>query len=149
MEPAFRIATYKDIETLLMFMRAFYAIDDCPFGEAAARGAVREFIGDPALGRLWLIELGTEPVGYLVLTLGYSLEYHGRDAFIDEFFIAPSYRHQGIGSRAMQMLEAACRELGVHALHLEVERQNLAAQGLYCRFGFENHDRYLMSKRLE
>jgi len=144
-----RIANEADLETLIDFMRQFYAIDAYPFDEAAARGALSEFLGNPALGRIWLMELYDVPVGYMALTLGYSLEYHGRDAFIDEFFIAAPYRRQGIGKQAMQFLEAACRELGVHALHLEVERQNLAAQELYRQAGFEDHDRYLLTKWLE
>src|SRR5689334_11790421 len=126
MDPTFRLAGAADLETLIGFMRQFYAIDDYPFDEQAARRALREFLAEPLFGRVWLIEVDAVPVGYLVLTLGYSLEFHGRDAFIDELFVEPSYRHQGIGKRAMQFVETACRALGVHALHLEVERHNTA-----------------------
>jgi ribosomal protein S18 acetylase RimI-like enzyme len=148
MDPTFRLAGEADLETLIGFMRQFYAIDDYPFDEQAAGGALREFLNEPLFGLAWLVEVDTVPVGYVVLTLGYSLEFHGRDAFIDELFIAPSYRHQGIGKRAMQFVETACRELGVHALHLEVERHNVAAQQLYRQSGFEDHDRLLLSKWL-
>ncbi len=40
----------------------------------------------------------------------------------------------------------ACRELGVRALHLEVERENVEAQALYRRIGYKDHDRYLLTK---
>jgi len=33
---------------------------------------------------------GPEPIGYMILTLGYSLEYRGRDAFVDELFVVES-----------------------------------------------------------
>jgi len=88
-------------------------------------------------------------VGYLVITFGYSLEYHGQDAFIDELFIEANYRHQGIGTKAMEFALEACRELGIHALYLEVERANIAGQALYRKFGFEDSDRYLLTRRLE
>ena len=39
-------------------------------------------------------------------------------------------------------------ESGRQALHLEVERTNAAGQTLYRKFGFEDHDRYLMSRRI-
>ncbi|HEU5198860.1 MAG TPA: GNAT family N-acetyltransferase [Ktedonobacterales bacterium] len=148
MDPTFRLAGEADLETIIPFMREFYAIDSYPFDEQAARRALDEFLAEPLFGRVWLIEVGAVPVGYVVLTLGYSLEFHGRDAFIDELFVAPSSRHQGIGKRAMQFVETACRELGVHALHLEVERHNTAAQQLYRQSGFEDHDRFLLSKWL-
>ncbi|HEX2680374.1 MAG TPA: hypothetical protein VHQ03_03690 [Candidatus Dormibacteraeota bacterium] len=38
--------------------------------------------------------------------------------------------------------------MGVHALHLEVTHANTGAQQLYRKFGFEDHDRYLMTKRI-
>src|SRR2546426_9801736 len=84
-----------------------------------------------------------------LLTLGYSLEYRGRDAFVDELFVDENRRRQGIGRKAMQFLERACRDLEVRALHLEVERPNVGAQVLYRKFGFVDHDRYLMTKHIE
>ncbi len=49
----------------------------------------------------------------------------------------------------MQIAEAYCREHGVKALHLEVERHRQSAYELYRRAGFEDHDRYLMTKLLD
>ena len=49
-------------------------------------------------------------------------------------------------SRQLNFVTAACRALGINALHLEVDRANTAAQGLYRKFGFADHDRILMSK---
>jgi hypothetical protein len=39
-------------------------------------------------------------VGCVVLTLGYSLELLGRDAFIDEFYLREVYRGRGWGRQA-------------------------------------------------
>lgn len=149
MNIAFRAASNEDIDTLVNFMRQFYAIDNYPFDESIARNALRDMIGNPTLGRIWLIDYGNEAIGYIVITFGYSLEYHGRDAILDEFFIKDAYRHQGFGMRAMQFVVEECRANGIDALHLEVERTNLAGQALYRKFGFEDHDRYLMTRRIE
>ena len=93
-----------------------------------------------------MIEADGGPVGYVVLTLGFSLEFHGRDAFVDEIYIRAQYRGRGIGGKALAFAEGACRSLGVRALHLEVERKNTAAQAVYRKVGFKDHDRYLMTK---
>jgi ribosomal protein S18 acetylase RimI-like enzyme len=37
----------------------------------------------------------------------------------------------------------------IQALHLEVEHDNHAAQALYRRLGFTDHNRYLMTKCVE
>jgi GNAT superfamily N-acetyltransferase len=149
MEPQFRVASDTDINTILTFMCQFYAIDQYPFDEQIAYVALTDMMRDSSLGRVWLIYNRDEAIGYIVITFGYSLEYHGRDAFIDELFIEARYRHQGVGTKTVQFVLEACRELGIHALHLEVERTNIAGQALYRKFGFENHDRHLMTRRIE
>lgn len=146
MTTTFTIAALGDIPTLLQFMREYYEFDHLPFDEQVARTALERMVGDDALGRIWLLRYADEPIGYLVLTLGYSLEYGGRDAFIDEVYLRSSHRGKGIGSAALAFVEEQCRRLGVRALHLEVERMNTNAYGVYHKFGFVDHDRFMMTK---
>ena len=145
----FRLASESETEDILEFMRAFYAGEGYPFEEHAAGVALAELVRTPDLGRVWLIAKDEEPVGYVALTFGYSLEFHGRDAFVDELFVRAEQRGQGAGTAALRFVMDACPALGVHTLHLEVERVNTAAQALYRRFGFHDHDRYLMTYRME
>ena len=140
------VAGPGDSEAVLEMMEQFYAGERYPFDRRKARAALEPFLADPALGRAWIFRDGGVTVGYFVLTLGWSLEYGGRDAFVDELFIAPTHRGRGLGRRALETMEEACRELSVQALHLEVEKDNLPAGGLYRKRGFEDHDRRLMSK---
>jgi GNAT superfamily N-acetyltransferase len=146
MDITFKIAETTDIELIVTFMRELNEVDQTPFDEPAARAAGVRFIADTTWGRVWLIQTGGEAVGYVALTLGYSFEYHGQDAFIDELYLKESHRGQGIGRQAIEFVEQICRTLGVNALHLEVERRNTAAHKLYRQAGFEDHDRYLMTK---
>lgn len=146
MEPEFRAMRDVDVEIIVVLMRDFYAIDGYPFDETIARRALKGLVENPALGRVWLITMSVEIAGYMVLTFGYSLEFHGRDAFIDELFLREGYRNQGIGTKAMTFMEGFCRAQGIHALHLETERHNTAAQSLYSKAGFKDHHRALMTK---
>jgi GNAT superfamily N-acetyltransferase len=147
-DPNFKPATPDDIEALLAMMRDFYAHEGLAFDEAIARRASLGVIGADALGRVFLIILANELAGYAVLTFGYSLEFHGRDAFVDELYLRDEYRGQGIGKRALEFLAGVCADNGVCAMHLEVERSNTRAQSVYREFGFKDHDRYLMTKWL-
>jgi len=147
MSIVFRFAAPADVDPVVEMMGEFYAGEGYPFDPAASREAVAGLIREPAAGRLWLIEDAGAPVGYVALTLGYSLEYLGRDAFLDELYVRESHRGRGIGAAAMDVFESASRELGVRSVHLEVERDN-PARALYERRGFTDHDRLLMTKRL-
>ena len=143
----FRRATSADLETLLVSQRQYYLEDGYPWDEAEARFALSRLLDDRALGLVWLAEHEAELQGYVVLTFGYSLEYLGRDAFVDELFFFAAHRGRGLGREALRLVEAACREEGVRALHLEVERGKPGALALYRSVGFEDRERFLMVKR--
>lgn len=148
MKTTFNAATPDDIALLLALRREFCAHERIAFDEAIARRALQSLIGDEDYGRAFLICADGEVAGYAVLTFGYSLEFHGRDAFVDELFLRAAWRGQGIGQRALAFLADVCRASGIAALHLEVGRENTAAQRTYRRFGFADHDRYLLTKWL-
>lgn len=150
MQINFQPGKNHDIETLLILIEKFYEIDGyIDFNTVIVRRALNQLLNDDSMGRVWLIQDQNQAIGYIVLTFGYSLEYGGRDAFIDEFYIDPVYQGKGIGKQTIQFLEKSCILLNIQALHLEVARENTSAQGFYQRVGFEDHDRYLMTKRLK
>lgn len=146
---SFRPASRTDTETLIAMMRGLYEHDQSFFDQARARVALAGLLDTPAWGRVFVIEIASQPVGYLVLTFGYSLEYRGRDAFVDELYLEASHRGQGIGTQALRFAEQVCQTEGIKALHLEVERANTRALSVYRGYGFTNHDRFLMTKWIE
>jgi GNAT superfamily N-acetyltransferase len=149
MENSFKLAAPSDIEILVQFIQEFHQLEQIPFEYSTVRSLLAPLLKDSSLGRVWLIQVDNEPIGYIVLTFGYSLEYLGRDAIIDEFYIRESYRRQGIGRKTLQFIQQICPSLGIQAIHLEVDRQNITAQNLYSKMGFKNNERYLMSQRIK
>jgi GNAT superfamily N-acetyltransferase len=143
-----RTAGASDLPLLGELMAEFHAESGYPLDAELAGAALRELVSNPALGRVWLIAQGPEVLGYVAVSFGFSLEYYGRDGIVDELFVRPAHRGAGLGARALEAVEEACRELGLRALHLEVERANPAGQALYRRRGFAGNDRQLLSKRL-
>lgn len=149
MEPTYKIAEVSDTEILLELIREFCEVDGHPFDELTLRPALRKILSDRVLGRAWLIQHEKEAIGYIVLTFGYSLEYRGRDAFIDEFYIKESHRRQGIGKKTIEFIETLCPSLEIKALHLEVEGKNIAGLHFYRQVGFKDQQRYLMTKWID
>jgi len=145
----FRPAAPSDLDTLLTLMQGLQEDDpwSVPFREEKVRDVVRELLATPSAGRAYLICYGENSIGYVVLSFDFSLEYGGRNAWVDEIFVKREFRGQSIGSRAMNFAIQAARDLGANVLHLEVNRGNRAID-LYRRLGFEDHDRYLLSKPL-
>lgn len=136
----------EDLDWLTAAMQAFYAEVESHFEPHQARAALAQLLAEPTLGRLWLIRAG-EPVGYLALTFGFSLELGGRDAFIDDLYIQPRSRSQGIGTRALELAIEQADQLGIRVMHLEVDHTNHRARELYARLGFEERNRYFLMCR--
>jgi GNAT superfamily N-acetyltransferase len=146
-QPAFRLATADDASLLLDFMRHYYAFDGHHYDRDNARVALLALLSNPAFGMAWLVLDSAVPVGYIVLCFGYSLEYLGRDAFIDEFYLLESHRGRGWGRQTLEFVRAEAQKHEVRAIHLEVVRRNSRALDFYRRLGFQDHDHYLMTLR--
>jgi ribosomal protein S18 acetylase RimI-like enzyme len=142
----FDLASAEDGARLLEFARAFHAEDGHSL-DSQGEEAIAQLPGEP-MARCWLIREHGSSIGYVVLTLGYSIEYGGRNAFIDDLYLVPDARGRGVGTHVMGFVEDQAVALGVRALHLEVDVDNLRAQELYRRSGFTESGRRLLSKRL-
>ena len=141
-------ATEAHVPVLLEWMRDFYAHEGIAFDPAASERVLRELLGRPPLGRVLEIVSDGTPVGYAVLALGFSLEFGGRSAFLDELFVEPAWRGRGVGTAALALLQDVARELGARSLALEVGLDNAGAERLYRREGFTSNGRQLMTRRI-
>lgn len=148
-ESVVELATVSDLDDLLELTREFYRGEKLPYDEPVLRRAYATLWSEPLHGAAWLAREGGELAGYGVLACGFSLEYGGRDAFVDELYVRPAGRDRGIGSGILDAMEAECRRQGIHALHLEVDHDNPDGRRLYFRRGFVDHERHLMTKRLD
>ena len=146
-EPTLVAVGPADRAALEAMVRAYYAEDRLTFDEHRQGTALAALLDGDGLGRAWLVRHGDAVVGYVVLTLGFSLESGGRDGFVDELYVVPTARGGGIGARVLALVEAEARALGLKKLYLEVGHDNRAS-GLYRRAGFIDHARHLMSKPL-
>lgn len=143
-------ATLDDLPTLLAMMPGVYAYEgDMPDVDRWAAAAT-ELIQQPDLGRVWMIHLDGQAIGYLAATYGFSLEFYGRGIVIDELFVAEVYRSQGVGRQAIEFVEAFARAQGLHSLTLDVDIANVRGQQFYQARGFHYYPHmHIMNKQLE
>ena len=145
-----RLATSTDLPELLDLMRGYYRDDGLEFDAPRAAATLGRLLAEPQWGRVYFIESEGRAVGYVAICIGFSLELGGNDAFIDEVFVLPEHRGRGHARRALEFITQSAADWGIAALHLEVDRENLAAQRLYSQLGYEKRDRYyFMTASLE
>ena len=142
------LASTSDLTTLLPLVRAFHAHEEISMSEADRESVVRRLLADPTWGRVWLIYDGVDAAGYIAICTGFSIEFRGNDAFVDELYIRPESRGRGLGAEALQRVQVEAKAFGIRALHLEVARSNAKARRLYANADFEAREDYMLMTSL-
>ena len=132
------------------WVRRYYAYEGLAF-DATVEQAVTRLLESSRFG--WFFALNhkkeKEAIGYAVLTRAFDHEFGGEFGILTDFFILEPYRHQGHGSRAMELIEDFARSQGLRSLDLYVLERNASVRQFYTRRGFrEVTDRRPMTKSL-
>jgi GNAT superfamily N-acetyltransferase len=123
----FRQARISDSPELLRLIRAYYRFDGIRFESKIVDAALRKRLRSRSLGRIWIMRDGAKPVGYVVLTFAYDLEFGGLEGIVTDLFIRSEYRARGLGRHALTLVHAYCRSAGIRTIELQVEEHNTDA----------------------
>ena len=141
-------ATSDDREVVLELAAEFHEFAGYSFN-ASVQQAVEELAARHRWSVILLADQNDQSVGYGAVCYGFSVEFGGRDAFIDELYVRPSARGRGVGRALLEEMIGHCRVLGIRAVHLEVDHGNDQAAALYERLGFERQDSAIMTIELD
>ncbi|MDQ2091286.1 GNAT family N-acetyltransferase [Marimonas arenosa] len=143
-----QLARPDDLDRLEPLVAAYHGFAGIETGEDQRRAALVPLLEGTPHGVAYLIGPRRAPVGYIVISFGYSVEMGGIDGFIDEFFIRERVRGRGMGTEVLLSLLPALESHGIKALHLEVDRDNPRARRLYERAGFKPREAFHLMTRI-
>jgi GNAT superfamily N-acetyltransferase len=83
---------------------------------------------------------GEPAAGLALLTLRPNVWYDGAVALLDELYVEPERRGQGIGTQLLRAAEDECRRRGVGLLEINVDGEDTDARRFYERHGYTNHE---------
>ena len=86
----------------------------------------------------YLLEADGKTAGYVLLALTWSQEGGGLTVWVDELYVLPEFRGQGLGSACFRELRALYPAAA--RFRLELAPDNLRARALYERMGYQNLD---------
>lgn len=132
-----RPVTASDIPALLPLVEQYWIFEDIEGfdGPRVSRELVRA-TANPDLASAWVALARGQPVGYLLAVYVFSLEHLGLTAEIDEFFVLPSARGQGIGEELLSLAEAEFAHRGCTNVSLQLGRGNERARAFYRAHGY-------------
>ncbi|MDW3222139.1 MAG: GNAT family N-acetyltransferase [Paracoccaceae bacterium] len=147
MSAALTLATPDHLDKLDALVAAFHQETGIDLESEPRRAGIAPLLDGSPHGVVYLIGPPKAPIGYIVVTFGWSLEFGGLDGFIDELYVRPGVRDRGIASETLQSLPRALSDAGMKAIHLEVDRTAEKTQRLYTRAGFAMRPHYMLMTR--
>lgn len=148
MSAALHLARPEDLDAVLRLVAAFHSEAEIELSEDGRRAALVPLLNGNPYGAVYLVGPTRAPIGYVIVTFGWSVELGGMDSFVDEIYIRPAIRGRGLATEVLGKLANTLKSADIKALHLEVDRENEAAMRLYFRARFKPRDRYMLMTRL-
>lgn len=145
---ALNLAKPEDIDRITRLVADFHAESDITQDADTRRAALMPLLEGSPHGAVYLIGPARAPIGYAIISFGWSVEFGGLDGLLDEIYIRPTVRGRGIGSEILMNLPKALSGAGLRALHLEVDRENASARRLYEKLRFTPRERYMLMSRV-
>lgn len=133
---ALHIANPDDLTRLLPMVMASNAHHGIAQDEDACRAGLLPLLEGVPHGVAYLIGPRRSPVGFIVVSFGWSVLRGGIEGRIDAFWIREAIRGRGMGTEVLLGLIPALGQHGVGALHANVAQDNPRAQKLFGKAGF-------------
>ncbi len=106
----FKITTEKDIPVILDFIKQIAIYEKMLDKVVATEKSLKESIFDNNRAEALLIEINNEVIGYIVYFFNYSTFVGREGLYIEDLYIKPEYRGQGIGKKSFELLIQIAKE---------------------------------------
>jgi GNAT superfamily N-acetyltransferase len=111
--------------------------EDYTPGVPALTERLGELLGE---GAITVLLTGDPPEGFALFRLRPSLWAKAGDAYLEELYVIPERRRQGIGRALLEASIEAAREAGANHFELTTGETDTEARALYESHGFTNHE---------
>ena len=137
-EPSVRRAGVTDAEAIGRLLHDFNSeYDDFTPGPEALATRIGQLLES---GSVTVLLGGAGPDGLALLRLRPSLWTETLDAYLEELYVVPDRRGQGLGRALMEGAMDMARQAGAAHMDLGTAETDVAARALYEKLGFSNRE---------
>jgi ribosomal protein S18 acetylase RimI-like enzyme len=137
-EASVRTADVADAEAIGRLLHEFNTeYDDFTPGPEALARRIRALLSS---GDVTVLLGGARPDGLVVLRFRPSLWTETLDCYLEELYVVPDRRGQGLGLALMEAAMDVARRRGAAHMDLGTAESDVAARALYEKLGFSNRE---------
>lgn len=138
MEESVRVAHSRDAGVVAQLLDDFNREYDTPSpGVAVLTARLGQLLGG---GEVFAVLGGDPAYGVGLLTLRPNVWYAGPVGLLDELYIVPHRRRQGLGTALLHAAEEVVRGRGGEVLEINVDEGDADARRFYERHGYRNSE---------
>jgi GNAT superfamily N-acetyltransferase len=133
-----RKATSEDAPAILAMVLAFRDhLERATPTSAQFEASIGKLLGSPD-AHFYIATLNGPPVGYVLQRFRYSMWACGSEATIEDLFVDPSARKNGIGKALIEFALQAATSQGCSSVCLDTNEFNVASTRIYTQLGFNS-----------
>jgi GNAT superfamily N-acetyltransferase len=133
-----RPARSEEIEEMLPLIRAYCEFYETEPNDEGIRRMFGTLITDPSQGAVFIARAGGKAVGFATLDWKWSSLKGARIGYLEDLFVDPEARGNGIADALIEVCADRCRELGMPAMEWLTAPDNHRAQKVYNRTGADS-----------
>ena len=133
----FHLPSSDDVEAIVEMMKDYALEIGQVFSDRFARRTVDTLRTVASAGRVWMVRLDSQNIGYLIMTFGFDTQTAEREAFLDNLYLKQEFRGQGNGIKSVDFAKYQGRKFGATIFRMRPRASDQSAQNFCARCGFE------------
>ena len=134
-----RIANLSDTEDLQRLVAGFREVLGRRLpNDENVRGSLKKLLASGDAEFFLVVDDTSKAVGYIQQRYRYSLWLTGLEAILEDLYVSPDKRRQGMGTYLVQFAIESAIEKGCKVIKLDTNESNRTAIDLYRKLGFSS-----------
>lgn len=130
MTTALHLAGPDDLDKVTGLMQRSHEERGLPFDNTHRKAVTSPLLDGSPLGAIWTVGPQKAPLGYIMISFGWSVPLGGMIGWVEDIFIRPSVRNRGIGTEVLHAVARNLAQADLKAVHAQIP----AGQEAIARF---------------